>query len=120
VSEEPAVDAEVLAELQGLGGPDDPGFLPGLVREFLKHVDAAVPDLRRAVAAGDSKALERVAHGLKGSSGNLGAKRLSRLSTELQDDGRNGRAAAAGSRVEALAAEAERVREALKPYAGSA
>ena len=112
-----SVDEAVLATLRELGGEDDPGFFPNLVREFLKHLDEAVPGLRAAVAAGDSKALERVAHALKGSSGNMGAKPLSAMSAELQRMGRVGQAAGAEDRVETLASEAAKVRAILAPMA---
>ncbi len=118
VGETTSVDEEVLATLKDLGGEDDPAFFPSLVREFLKQLDEAVPGLRAAIAAGDSKALEHVAHALKGSSGNMGAKPLSAMSAELQRVGREGQAATAGPAVEALAAEAAKVRAILAPMAG--
>ena len=50
MADEVSVDPEVLASLKDLGGEDDPDFFPGLVREFLKHLDDAVPALKRAIA----------------------------------------------------------------------
>ena len=105
-----SLDAGVLQSLRALGGPEDPDFLPGLLREFLKHGETAVIAMRAAVAAADSKTLDRTAHGLKGSGASLGAKPLAALCAELQALGAAGKASSAGPRVEAAAAEFLRVK----------
>jgi HPt (histidine-containing phosphotransfer) domain-containing protein len=106
------VDPAVLASLKDLGGTDDPAFFPGLLREFLQHANRAVADLRSAAATGARDRVRAAAHSLKGSAGNVGAKRLSTLSRDLEMTAK----APAGdlaAGVEAIAAETERVRARL-------
>jgi HPt (histidine-containing phosphotransfer) domain-containing protein len=114
-----AVDPGVLASLRDLAG-DDPAFLPGLVRDFLGHADRAVERLRRAAAERDAAALKDAAHGLKGSAGSLGAKRLATLCADLDARARVGALDDAPALVDRIAREAGRVRARLEPLAGGA
>jgi len=107
-----AVDPAVLASLKDLGGADDPGFFPGLLREFLAHADRAVADLRAAAAAGARDRVRAAAHSLKGSAGNVGAKRLSTLARDLELAAREPAADLAAG-LDAVAAEASRVKARL-------
>jgi HPt (histidine-containing phosphotransfer) domain-containing protein len=118
----PAVDEARIAELRDLGGPEDPGFVAGLVRDYLAHGEEAVVAMRRAAAAGADHELEQAAHGLKGSSANLGAAPLAAICADLQRAGAERAARSAGPRVEAAAAEFARVRARLsrEAAAGSA
>ena len=70
--------------------------------------------LREAIGGGDATSVESVAHALKGSSGNMGALRMSTISTDLQDAGRSGELERALVLVERLEAEFGRVRSALE------
>lgn len=110
LGEDDGVDEDVLARLRDLGGDDDPGFLAGLLEDFVAHADRAIEGMRGAVLAGDAKRLVEVAHGLKGSSGNVGARGLAALCAEVERSGRVGTPTAATSTIEAAAREWTRVR----------
>ena len=113
-----SLDPEVLESLRELAGPDDPNFFADLVAQFIAHADGAIVDLRAAVAAADAKRLESVAHSLKGSSGNMGAKGMQATCGELQRAGREATVERAAPLVEALAAEYATVRARLAEAAG--
>ncbi len=61
--------------------------------------------LRIAVAAGNIEEVYRAAHSLKGSAGNIGAKRLMAVCKELDDMGRAGDLSNSAPLVEALGIE---------------
>jgi HPt (histidine-containing phosphotransfer) domain-containing protein len=82
--EPPSLDPVAIESLRALEGPDDPDFFANLVAEFLKHADGALVALRVGIERGNAKEVETVAHGLKGSAGNMGALRMHRLCADLQ------------------------------------
>ena len=71
------LDSEVLSGLQEVMEGDYPKLLDTFLDDSQKRVEA----LR--MARDDAKALGRIAHSFKGSSGNLGAVRLARLCQRL-------------------------------------
>jgi HPt (histidine-containing phosphotransfer) domain-containing protein len=79
-----SLNPRVLQELRSLQTESSPGFLAELIDLFLKEAAQHVAKLRAASEGRDLGALERAAHTLKGSSGNLGAETLSRLCARLQ------------------------------------
>jgi HPt (histidine-containing phosphotransfer) domain-containing protein len=78
------LDARTLRQLKDLGGDDDPDFLPSVLRSFLEHLGVAIADLEAAVARQDAASLKRVAHSLKGSAGNVGAKTLAARCADVE------------------------------------
>jgi len=106
-----ALDPEVLASLRDLG---DVELLTELAEMFFGDVSSRLGELREAVEAGDAAGVERVAHTLKGSSGNIGATRMSAICAELQDVGVSGDLARAPGLLERLEEEFGRVRPALE------
>ncbi|MCX5796707.1 MAG: response regulator, partial [Elusimicrobia bacterium] len=100
-----AVDAAALAALRELGGAEDPGYLDGLIRDFLEEAAKRLAALRGAVESGDAKALELAAHALKGSSGNMGVRRMQRLCLHLEAIGKSGAVARAAGLMAALEGE---------------
>ena len=109
----PSLDPVAIESLRALEGPDDPHFFADLVGQFVKHADAAIPGIRSAAAKGDAKGVEGLAHGLKGSSGNMGAMRMHGLCAELQKAGSSRSLGGAAATVEALADEYASVRARL-------
>jgi PAS domain S-box-containing protein len=114
---EAAVDPEVLAGLRELeegGGFSLREFLQVFVEDSARRMGA----LRQAIERGDTRTLEREAHTLKGSSRELGARRMAALCQQLEDLGEagstNGSAALMASLEEALA----QVGRALEEYQG--
>jgi len=81
---QPHLDYDVLSELRQLNGDDDPAFFKTLVVNFLSDTAQHVADMRNAFTARDVDELKRTAHYLKGTCGNLGAKRFGTLSKILQ------------------------------------
>jgi len=108
-----AVDPSVLESLRDLGGEDEPEFLKDLLTKFVEHADRAVVELRAAAACGDRERVRAVAHGLKGSAGNVGAKPLADLAAELEATAKSPGAAVTSADVETLAREVVRVRARL-------
>lgn len=62
-------------------------MLSELSEMFLDDASSALRDLKEAIESEDLPLVERTAHTLKGSSGNMGAKRMAGLCAELQDAG---------------------------------
>ncbi len=108
-SQFPVVDTKVLQGLRELMGS---GFSE-LIHAFLDGVLPRLTLLRIAAMNGDVQTLLKEAHGLKGSSANLGVMMLSQLSRELELECRNGTLQQSEQQVEAIAAEYERVRDVL-------
>ena len=80
-----SVDLAPLAQLRRVCPPGDgPTSLTAVVGLFLELSDERLAGLHRALEAGDSKTLRRLAHALKGSGGLFGASRLSDLGAELE------------------------------------
>jgi len=78
------IDPRVMADLRALQAGGSPNFLSDLIDIFLKEQAQHLSNLRRAFDDRDASALERVAHTMKGSCGNLGARDLSNVCSELQ------------------------------------
>ena len=105
------LDPEVLANLRNLG---DAELLAELAGMFFDDVTSRLGELREAVEAGDAAGVERVAHTLKGSSGNMGAVRMSGICAELQDVGASGDLTRAPDLLAGLEEQYGRVRPALE------
>jgi len=110
------MDPVVLDSLRELGGDD---ILAELAKLFLEDAEPRLAALGDAVKAGDARTVEQVAHVLKGSSGNMGARRMSGLAAELQDIGASGDLSKAPESLRSLEAEFARVRPALAALAGN-
>jgi len=106
----PSLDAVVVESLRDLGGNE---MLSELTQLFLDDAGLNLVALKEAVEKHDATSVERVAHTLKGSSGNMGATRTAELSDQLQDAGASGDLAAAPALLERLEVEFEHVRSAL-------
>lgn len=76
---EGSLDGEIIENLRGLGDP-------GLLSE-LEEVPGRLDALKDAVEKGGPQTVKRIAHTLKGSSGNMGAWRRSRLCLDLEQAG---------------------------------
>ncbi len=98
-----AINPKTIDELRALQAGGSPTFLGELIDLFLKELAQNMARLREALAGRDARAVERVAHTMKGSCGNLGAETLSALCAELHAAARTGDWA----RAEPLAARIE-------------
>ena len=80
---EPSLDLAVIASLKALNEPGDGRFFKVLTSAFLLDASDRLSEIRHAVDSGDYKAVERASHSLKGSSGNMGARKLHGLMNTL-------------------------------------
>src|SRR5262245_45102610 len=108
-----AVDPSVLESLRELGGEDDPDFLAELLKKFLEHADRAVAELRAAVAINAHDRVRAIAHGLKGSAGNVGANPLAALATRIEVTAKTTTGPIPSADVDAIEREVARVRTRL-------
>lgn len=81
----PAINRKVLNELRALEAQGSSGFLAELIDVFFREFSRHLKGLRRAIEERDVREAERLAHTMKGSSGNLGAEGLSRVCASLQE-----------------------------------
>lgn len=80
MSEHPIIDMEIIRELRDIMGD---GYST-LVQAFIRDGHLRLNQLREAVQAGDAEHLRQTAHSFKGSSGNLGARRLASLCQTME------------------------------------
>ncbi len=92
---------------------DAPGVLREIVDLYLGDAPTRVASIRDAAARGDAESLLSLAHGLKGSSGYLGAREMEAICGEIDRLLRLGRKDAATAKVALLDAAFVRLREAL-------
>ncbi len=81
---EDTLDRAALDELRGYQLEGETDVLGRLVTKFLDSARAECATVHAALGRGDLANLRRAAHGLKGSSGMFGARRLSALSARLE------------------------------------
>ncbi|MCX6028511.1 MAG: GAF domain-containing protein [Chloroflexi bacterium] len=104
------LDPDVMDSLRELETEDLPGVLAELIDSFMANSVVRIAALR---TTGDTQALFRTAHGMKGSTGNFGALNLSRLFGQLERLAAAGDLAASLALVAEIEAEYARVRQAL-------
>jgi HPt (histidine-containing phosphotransfer) domain-containing protein len=79
-----AVDMAVLTSFEEAQLDGEPDLVVELIDLYLEDAAAKMEGLREALATSDEPMLRRLAHCLKGSSGNLGAHRMAALCDELE------------------------------------
>ena len=109
----PPIEQAALANLRTIGG-GDAGFVAEIVQMFREDTPPHLAELDEAIAQGDALRLGKVAHGLKGSAGNFGAKHFRALTERLESIAKSGDLAAAPAAVAELRAEFARVVAALE------
>ena len=108
---EDPIDRAVVDSLLDLGGLE---LLSELAQSFYEDTSSALSALRESATAGHALSVERIAHTLKGSSGSMGAQRMSAICGELQDVGASGDLPRVPGLLERLEKEFGRVRVALE------
>ncbi len=78
------LDMTVVDELIALCDDGDPELLIDLIGMFLDDTPGKIDSVLEGVRTGDLAKIERAAHSLKGSSGNLGARHLQDACEQLQ------------------------------------
>ena len=103
MSESPVLDPAVIDTLRQLTPPGEPDVLAEVLTMFMDEVPPRIERLRNAWAEGNIKEVHRAAHSLKGSAGNVGARRLYEVCKEL--DSGDSSAPASAELVDKLGAE---------------
>lgn len=81
------VDPDVIRELRQMEIPGEPDALAALVKVFKTNAETDLVKLRTAVASLNARDVNRLAHKLKGSCGNFGAKKMAALCQILEKAG---------------------------------
>lgn len=105
------LDMAVVDELIALSDDGDPELLLDLIGMFLADSPTKLESMAEGIRTGDLDRVERAAHSLKGSSGNLGARELQYACESVVACSRDGDldgARAATAKVAPLFAEARR------------
>ena len=85
-----------------------------MIELFLKDLHDRLPAIDSAISSGDANELLQLAHGLKGSSLQIGAPGLAALARDLESVGSLTRLESAREVLDQLNSEVERVRHALE------
>jgi HPt (histidine-containing phosphotransfer) domain-containing protein len=91
------LDPAVVDTLRQLTPPGEPDVLAEILTVFLTEVPRRIDRLTTAWRAGDAAEVQRAAHSLKGSSGNIGADALFEVCKQIDE-----RAKAGELRIEPL------------------
>ena len=105
----PALDPAVIESLRQLTPPGEPDVLKEVLQLFLEDVPGRIERLRAAWQAGNAVEVQRSAHSLKGSAGNIGASHLLAVCRQLDDRGKSGDLSNLPGLVASLDAEYDRV-----------
>jgi len=105
MAESPVLDQAVTNALRSLTSPGEPDVLAEVLNLFLVEVPPRITRLRNASAAGNIEEVHRAAHSLKGSAGNIGARRLYGVCAQLDETTKSGDLTGAGPLIDALGVE---------------
>ena len=108
------IDRKVIDRLRNLTKKACPDFLSELIDLFIKDSPARIDKIKEALARDDARELAVAAHTLKGSSGQIGARRMHALCDLIEDRGRAGQAQGTTALVLTLEEEFHRVCLALE------
>lgn len=84
------LDPAVVDSLRQLTPPGEPDVLTEILTVFLAEVPRRIDRLKAAWRAGDAGEVQRAAHSLKGSSGNIGADALFEVSRQIDERAKGG------------------------------
>ena len=103
------LDPAVVESLRQLTPPGEPDVLAEVLRLFVDEVPRRVERLTAAWLAGNAVELQRAAHSLKGSSGNIGAHHMYEICKQLDERGKAADFNGARHLLDSLAEEYARV-----------
>ena len=89
---DPALDPTVIETLRQLSEPGGPDVVEEVFQIFLTETPARLADIDEAISIGNLTQVHRLAHSLKGSAGNIGARAMFAACRELDDEARGGKA----------------------------
>jgi len=114
------LDPDVVERLRQLTPPGEPDVLAEIFNLFLDDVPKRIDALRSAVLSGDAVKVQRTAHSLKGSSGNIGARAMHEVCRQIDERAKDGDLARVQSLLERLTSEYVKVEAELKRLLGDA
>lgn len=79
--EEKYINLERISNLEKIGGKQ---FVQKIVNSFHRNVSQKIESAKEGVRSGNLEAVERAAHSIKSSAGNLGAARLEEISGNIE------------------------------------
>ncbi len=103
------LDQTVIESLRELTPPGEPDVLAEVLTIFLQEVPPRIERVRASLAAGNIVEVQRAAHSLKGSAGNIGARALYDICRQVDDKGRSGDLSGLTTLVDALTSEFDKV-----------
>lgn len=86
-TQKPTLDYKMLQSIKDLGD-DDPEFMNGLINLFFERSPTIIKSIEEAIDQTNHKSLEKHAHSLKGTCGNLGALAMMEVCETLEKKGR--------------------------------
>jgi len=107
-----SIDWSVIEALRAFSSADL-DLVRELVASFEVHVTQQLPELEQAVRRDDATTTQFLAHRMRGTSGNIGARRMAFLCERLEELGRGGVTIGGMELVDDLWTEFARVRAAL-------
>jgi HPt (histidine-containing phosphotransfer) domain-containing protein len=106
----PALDAAVLETLRQLNQPGQPDIIREVLTMFLADAPERLGAIDQAMQSGNTEALQRAAHALKGGAGSIGALALQACCRELEEAAKAGTLSGAAELGRAIHDEWARVR----------
>jgi PAS domain S-box-containing protein len=95
---------------------NDREFFKDMVREFLDYVPGQIQHIEQAAEAGDSDAVQKNAHSIKGAAGNLSAQNIAHTALMIEEKGRSGDVSGIPSQVKYLKSEISRLRKFIENF----
>lgn len=80
-----SIDRSALDAIRALQSEEEPNIVRELITIYIEDSNARLAEMRKTVSVGDPVQIRRAAHGLRGSSANLGARTLADLCAQLED-----------------------------------
>ena len=112
-ADSPVIDPAVMDELIELGGRE---LVGKMVAQFIEDATCCVDEVIQAVDERDTRALIEAAHGLKGICANLGVQRIQAIAAEAERLAKAGVIDDAIHTIDGIRPEFRRAQEALEAY----
>lgn len=119
MASQPVLDPAIIDTLRQLTVPGEPDVLTEVLKLFLEEAPTRIEKLRNAWAARDIQQVQRIAHSLKGSAGNIGASALFEICKQIDSSGKSGVVVDTGSLIDALGSEYGKVEEEIRRLTAS-
>jgi two-component system, sensor histidine kinase and response regulator len=114
MNDQPTLNMQTLEALRSFQEEGEPDFLTELIHDYLLDAPLRLTALSEAIALNAMDLIARAAHGLKGSSANMGAARLAHLLFELELEAKKPDSANLRERCDAIENEFQAVRRGLE------